>query len=320
MLLKIGEGRLGMLFPYVDGYLKVSKIHTMYYSCWGNKTGQPILLIHGGPGYGSDEDMLEYLDLSVWNVIMYDQRGCGKSTPLGEILDNTTSSLIEDIKQLLDYLSIKKVIIKGSSWGATLAILFAEKYPSYVKSMILSGMFIGNNRGSLLGKYGGFEKFYPEYYKEYLSLLEENEQSDPYKAYYHHILHGSSEEKVLFSRELIKIECITEKIEPDLLYADNVCDSVDVCSVAKIETHYTMNDFFLEPNQLFNNVGSIQDIRISLVHGRVDLITPVIYAWKLAQLLSKCDFRIIESCGHNIDTPDGINVMKELIQEHLSPS
>lgn len=306
-----------MSFPYVDGYLKVSEIHTMYYSCWGNKTGHPILLIHGGPGYGSDESMLEYLDLSVWNVIMFDQRGSGKSKPLGEIFDNTTSTLIEDIKCLLDYLLIKKIIIKGASWGATLAIAFAEQYPSYVKSMILSGFFVGDNHGSLLGKYGGFEKFYPDYYQEYLSLLKEEERINPYKAYYYHILHGNDNEKIFYSRKLIEIESITEKMAPDLLYAEGVCNSVDVCSVAKIETYYSMNDFFLEPNQLFHNISNIQDIHISLVHGRLDLISPVWYAWKLAQIHNKCDLHIIESCGHDIDVPSGINVIKKLIQEHM---
>lgn len=306
--------------PYNKGYLVVDNLHKIYYSCWGEKTGQPLLLIHGGPGYGSDLDMLEYLDLSVWNVIMYDQRGCGKSKPLGEIIDNTTINLIEDIKKLLDYLSIKKVVIKASSWGATLGMVFAEKYPSYVKSMILTGLFIGDNCGTSLGKYGGFEKYYPEYYKEYLSLLKEDEYLNPYKAYYYHIQNGNDEERKRFSRKLIEIECIIEKAEPDLLYANQICNSVDVCSVAKIETHYAMNNFFLESNQIFNNVKSIKDIRISLIHGRHDMITPILYAWKLAQLLNKCDIHIIESCGHSIDTIKGIEVMKKIIQEHLISS
>lgn len=304
-----------MIGPYLDGYLKVSDIHSIYYSCWGNRNGKTIMLLHGGPGYGCDIEMLNDLDLSKWNVIMHDQRGCGKSLPLGELEENTTTELVEDVKKLLDYLGINRAVIKGASWGTTLAMIFAQKYPSYVSSMVLIGYFNGGNEGTLLGRYGGFEKYYPDLYSDYLSCLTEEEQKNPYKAYCNYILNDENK-GYQFAENLVKLESLVETTYPDYSYARSVCDSVNVHSVAKIETFYTMNDFFLEKDWILNQYSLLKDIKISIIHGRMDIITPVFFAWQISQQLELCDLYIIEKCGHDIDTEEGKKVLKRVLDEH----
>ena len=145
-------------------------------------------------------------------------------------------NLIEDIKKLADYLSISRFTIKGESWGSTLALLLAERYPQRVKSLILTGVFLGDNSGSLIGKYGGFEKFYPDLWDHYISLLPREKRCQPYEAYNEYIINGSSEEKVKYARELIFIELAIEQPMLDVERANSLCDELDVYNIAKIES------------------------------------------------------------------------------------
>lgn len=306
-----------MTAPYKTGYLQVDNIHNIYYACYGNKHGASIFVFHGGPGYGFSCEMLDPFDLSKWNVIAIDQRGCGHSLPIGCIEQNETSMLVEDIKLVADHLGICRFSIKGESWGSTLALLFAEKYPEYVVSMILTGVFLGDNKGTLLGKYGGFENYYPEYWDEYINLLPSDKQNRPYESYYEYLMFGSDAEKQKYGRELIFLELIMEMTKPDVVRANRICDGLDCYSIAKIESFYTINDFFLEEGYIEKHIAHISHIPITIVQGRHDLIVPIKSAWKVSQLHPNCELFISELDAHSDTSEETSNKLLEVAKQHL---
>lgn len=302
---------------YRSGYLKVDDIHSIYFECYGTYAAKSVLIFHGGPGYGCDLDMLEPFDLHKWNIVMFDQRGCGRSIPKGCLIKNNTQLLIEDVKKLADYLGIHKFTIKGESWGATLALLFAEKYPEYVSSMILTGIFLGDNEGTLIGKNGGFKKYYPDLWEEYIYLLPDDKRKTPYNSYFNYLMNGTPEEKYKYARELIFIELMMELPTPDVERANAICDELDVYNIAKIEAYYTLNDFFVKPNQIIDNAYLLSEILISLIQGRHDLIVPIYSAWNLSKHLNKCSLHIAELGGHS-DLSKGTDVIiKNVVNKHL---
>lgn len=313
----MNNGESVMVESYRTGYLPVDEIHQVYFACYGEEWGKPIFLFHGGPGYGFSSDMLEPFDLSEWNIIAIDQRGCGRSLPVGCTEKNRTDLLIEDVKQVADYLGIHRFSIKGESWGSTLALLFAEKYPEYVLSMILTGVFLGDNTGTLLGKYGGFENYYPEYWEEYVKLLPRDKRDRPYEAYFNYLMYGNDNEKQKYGRELIFLEILMETTKPDVKRANRICDSLDCSNIAKIQAFYTINDFFIEKDYIEEHAEHIKDIPITIVQGRHDLIVPIKSAWQLSQILPKCELFISELGGHSDTSEMTAKKLKEVAKKHL---
>ena len=306
-----------MSSPYRAGYLQADEIHSIYFACDGNERGAAVFVFHGGPGYGFSSEMLDPFDLSKWNVIAIDQRGCGNSLPIGCIEQNVTSMLIEDIKLVADYLGICRFSIKGESWGSTLALLFAEKYPEYVVSMILTGVFLGDSSGTLIGKYGGFENYYPEYWDEYIDLLPVDKRDRPYESYYDYLMHGTDEEKQKYGRELIFLELIMEMTKPDVERANRICDGLDCYNIAKIEAYYTMNDFFIEEGYIEKHIARISHIPLTIVQGRHDLIVPIKSAWRICKLHSCCELFVSELDGHSDTSEETSKRLSKVTTQHL---
>ena len=306
-----------MIEPFITGYLQVDDIHHIYYACYGEEKGKPIFVFHGGPGYGFTSDMLNPFDLSEWKIIAIDQRGCGRSLPVGCIEKNRTDLLIEDVKQVANHLGIHRFSIKGESWGSTLALLFAEKYPEYVLSMILTGVFLGDNDGTLLGKHSGFENYYPEYWNEYIRLLPIDKRNRPYESYFDYLMYCNNDEKQKYGREIIFLEILMEMVKPDIKRANRICDNLDCYNIAKIEMFYTLNDFFIEKNLIESNAVKIKDIPITIVQGRHDLIVPIKSAWRLAQLLPNCELFITELEGHSDTSERTAKMLKKVAKQHL---
>ena len=307
-----------MIEAYKKSHLRVDDIHSVYFACYGNPEGKSVFVFHGGPGYGFSSDMLDPFDLSRWNIVAIDQRGCGHSLPIGCLEANQTSFLVEDIKCVADHLGLSRFSIKGESWGSTLALLFAEKHPEYVVSMILTGVFLGDNEGTLLGKQGGFENYYPEYWDHYVDLLPQNKRNNPYESYYEYLLNGTYEEKQKYGRELIFLELLMEMTMPDVNRANRICDSLDCYNIAKIESFYTMNDFFIEKGQIERDIDKILHIPITIVQGRHDLIVPIKSAWRIFKMLPKCELYISELGGHSDLSEWTANKLKEVVNQHLS--
>ena len=287
------------VLPLISEWLSVSHSNKVYFECYGNRAGIPVIVLHGGPGYFLEKEMLTHFDLSKWYVILFDQRGCGKSEPKGSTLNNNTQLLIDDINALSKYLNVNQFVIKGESWGTTLALAYAQQNPNKVIALVLNGVFLGDAEESLIGKSCEVKKFFPEYWEELMSLLTNREQKNPYATFSRYVLGKDREKQKEFSRRVIVLELLTESINTSREKAEKVCEKLDYVNIAKIECHYTINDFFLRKGQLLAGCDKISQIPTFIVHGRYDMIVPVASAWYLHKKMKRSEIFIIEESGHS---------------------
>ena len=214
--------------PYKLDYLAVDNDHKLYIEQSGNPSGIPVLFLHGGPGAGTSSIYRRFFDPTKYRIILFDQRGSGKSSPYGSINNNTSQKLIEDIKNILDFLDIKKTIIYGGSWGSTLALLFSQKYPSYVHSMVLRGVFLCRKSDIMWFYQSGAHEVFPDYWSDFISLIPTEERSDILSAY-HKRIHGDDLE---LSKELCKRWAIWEGRCSTLYPSDDVVNQFDECAIS----------------------------------------------------------------------------------------
>jgi len=303
--------------PYVEDYLDTGDGHQLYFACFGNPKGKPIINLHGGPGYGSEPAMVRFFDPQHWHILLFDQRGSGRSRPSGSLQNNTTQHLINDINLLADHIGFKTFAIKGGSWGVTLALAYAQAYPHRVTSMILRGVFLGEKEEALIGRTDGIQRQFPDMWHYFTKILPEDKRDKPFETYCHYILNGTEEEKQEFAKEAIILESIADGI--GRLRADALaeCETLDFYSVARIEYHYWNNDFFLAPNQILEGCGKIKDIPASIVHGRYDMSCPPESAWRLANRLNNCELVFADPAGHSEDEPLIARQLYQFAAKHL---
>lgn len=288
------------------GYLPVSDIHKVFYHEYGNPQGAPVICFHGGPGYWSNAKTAKNFDLKKCRVILFDQRGCGKSVPAGEMKDNTTADLAGDAAKLLDYLKISgKVTVFGSSWGSTLALLFAERYPERVSQLIISKIFLANrdSRDWEL-KYSGW--FYPDMLEKILEPVEKK-QSVP--EYYAGLINSGDLQKQVEAVNLYgSYEFVLGELSPSLGRAEIGADDVSFC---RIFMNYSANKFFLEENQILDNLGKIKNIPAVIIHNRLDLVCPLVGAYELHKKLPRSKLVIVPDYGH------GSEMMSEALKREI---
>ena len=287
--------------PFNTQYLRVDKIHEIFIEEYGNREGIPIIFLHGGPGAGTSPMYQKFFDPDKFHLIMFDQRGCGKSKPYGEVIENTTQHLISDINSILDLLNIDKVHIYGGSWGSTLALLYAQHSPGKVLSLLLRGVFLcRNNDIQWFYQYGASE-IYPNYWENYISIVEPSKRDDILSAYHEMIF---SNDKNL-SLNACKEWSLWEGRSSCLILSEDVINSFDKCSIslAKIESHYFINNCFIEENQIINNINRILDIPCTIVHGQYDVVCPIRQAYDLHKAYSKSKLIISSDSGHSLLEP-----------------
>lgn len=287
------------------GYLDVGDGHQLYYETHGNPKGIPILFLHGGPGAGFSEKDKRFFDPNIFYAILYDQRGASKSIPYGNLENNTPEHLVADIDKILDHFKIKKTILFGGSWGSTLALLYGIKNPGRVMGMILRGIFIGTKTAIRHFTEGAVELYYPEAWERFVGLVPKEKRGD-IADYYFQMM--QSEEEIIskqyafewayygfsISRKVIKWpekECIEMiKSEPYLAHG-------------LMEACYSVNNCFLPDNYIYDQVNKLQNIPISIVHGRLDVICPPIFAYRLHQKLKQSKLFFVDS-GHSVSEPE----------------
>lgn len=301
--------------PYTAGWVDVGKVHRVYYECYGNRQGIPAIVLHGGPGYYMEKEMLMHFDLSKWQVILYDQRGCGKSRPKGSVTENTTQALISDINSLSNHLGIERFVIKGESWGTTLALAYAQQNPGKVLALVLNGVFLGERDESMIGRMYGIEKFFPDFWERMMSLLTEEEQRNPYESFCKYVLGDYSSKQREIARTMIVLELMTESLDTTCEKAENICSRLDYVNIAKIECHFTIHDFFLEEEQIISQCYLIENIPVFIVQGRYDMIVPVKSAWRLHKKLKKSKIFIIEESGHSSYEEKTSEQLSKIFQE-----
>lgn len=285
--------------PYFKTDLRVSALHTLYVEACGNPKGIPILFLHGGPGAGIDADHRRLFDPEKFNVILFDQRGCGKSTPYGELKENSTVHLIEDIEKIRHFFKIDRWHVFGGSWGSFLSLAYAEKYPTYVRSIILRGLFLGRKEELAFFYQKGASFIYPEnftHFKEGVSTLE---QGNLIQAYYKRLTSSNPQVVQEAARRWSQWEASCLKLVNTQKTVQDFAKKERLESLARIEAHYFVNECFIHENQLLDEADVLKNIPMTLVHGRYDLVCPFENAYLFKQKAPHTQLYIAGTSGHS---------------------
>jgi len=284
--------------PYRTDYLKVSDIHEIYYELSGNPEGKPVFVLHGGPGAGSSPNMRRFFNPDRFLIVLHDQRGCGKSKPFGEIRQNTTQDLVEDIERLRNHLELDQIILFGGSWGATLGLVYAEAYPENVSGIVLRGIFTATKEEIDHFYHGGVSKFFPETYEKFVSSLPDPNKQPLPEYLLTLIQSGDSSDRAKYSRAWAEYEIKLASLEFPDEAMDHIFREFDPHAFALLENYYMANDCFLKEDQLFKQAHKIRDIPLIMVNGRYDMICPPITAYRLHRKLPRSKLIIAERSGH----------------------
>ena len=292
--------------PYNEFNLKVSDLHTIHVEESGNKNGMPVIFLHGGPGGGIEPIYRRYFNPTKWRIIIFDQRGCGKSLPHAELKENTTWDLVADIEIIRSYLDIDRWVVFGGSWGSTLSLTYAINYPEQCKGLILRGIFMIRKQEIDWFYQDGASYIYPDAWEKYLAPIPKNEQHDLVSAYYKRLTSDNESTRLEAASAWSRWEASTSKLLPNNESLHSFDDPKVAEAFARIECHYFKNGGFFEyDGWILDNTNSIQNLPIVIIQGRYDVVCPTTSAWGLHKKLPNADFHIIPNAGHSM-TEDGI--------------
>ncbi len=302
-----------LLFPDIKPYarhdLKVDDIHTLYIEECGEPTGVPILYVHGGPGAGCSKQDRRYFDPEKYRIILFDQRGAGRSKPHAELENNTTAHLVEDMEAIRKHLGVDKWVLFGGSWGSTLSLLYAQSFPNNVSGMILRGIFLSREEDLRWFYRDGAHQIFPDYWEDFVKPIPEGEREDMISAYYK-LLTGDNELAKMSAAKswsLWEGRCATLRPSPEVV--SSFSDTHMAVSLARIEAHYFMNKSYLEPNQILDNAHLLEGIPGTIVHGRYDMICPLENAFVLHQKWPGSELHIVRDAGHSSHEPSIIDAL-----------
>lgn len=287
--------------PFETGMLKVSDIHELYYEVSGNKDGAPTVFLHGGPGGGSTPTDRGFFNPEKYKIILFDQRGAGKSTPTACIEENTTWDLVEDVEKLRKKLAIDKWHVFGGSWGSTLALAYAQTHPECVKSLIIRGIFTLRKSELNFFYQNGTSHLFPEFWEEFLEPIPEDERQDMMLAYQVRLNSSDEQTRLRASKAWSRWEMAVAKlyVDPDALA--RAADDNFALRFARIENHYFINGGFMRDGQLLEkeSVDKIRHIPTIIVQGRYDVLCPVTTAWDLKKVFPEITLHIVPDAGHS---------------------
>jgi len=286
--------------PHAEHRLAVDELHNIHIEEVGNPQGIPVLVCHGGPGCGTVPLQRRFWDPELFRIILFDQRGCGKSTPMLETRNNTTSHLVQDMEAIRQYLKIESWVVFGGSWGATLALLYAIDYPERVKTLLLRGTFMGRQQDlDWLYKEGGASRIFPDAWQEFLKPIAMKDRDDILGAY-HRKLRGADElARMSAAKTWACWEAHCSTLRPNHLLMDQLCDPTMATAVAILESHYFSNNVFLEPNHIIDNAHKLEKVPGIIVHGRYDLVCPLDGAFDLHKHWPNSTLQVIRDAGHS---------------------
>ena len=286
--------------PYETGELAVDEIHTLYWEVSGNPDGKPAVFLHGGPGGGTNPDYRRFWDPAVYRIVLFDQRGCGRSRPHASLERNTTPHLVSDIEHLRRELSIERWQVFGGSWGSTLALAYAEKHPDHVSELVLRGIFMLRPEEIHWYYQEGASRIYPDEWEHFLSPIPEDERHDLVTAYYRRLTGENDAERIRCAKAWSVWEGSTSNLVPN---PDQIAQSAETQfaeAFARIECHYFVHGgFFDMPDQLLRDAHKIRHIPCHIVHGRYDVVCPLKSAWDLHRAFPESTLEIIQDAGHS---------------------
>ena len=296
----------GDLYPPIEasetGLLPLTAGHVMYWEVMGNPQGRPVVFLHGGPGAGAAPDHRRFFDPAHYRIVVYDQRGAGRSTPLGDVTDNTTPELIADLERLRSHLGIETWLVFGGSWGSTLALAYAEAHPERVAALVLRGIFLCRAQ-EIDWFIEGMRTIFPEQWRRFADFIPEAERDDLLGAYHRRLMDPNPEVHLPAARAWSTYEgaCSTLLPSPETVAAFS--EDRMALGLARIEAHYFVNRIFLPDNALLDNIARVRRIPAVIVQGRYDVVCPITTADDLRRAWPEAEYVVVPDAGHSAMEP-----------------
>ena len=295
--------------PHVTHTLPVSDGHRLYIEECGRKDGLPVVFVHGGPGAGCELWHRQFFDPQTWRIILFDQRGCGRSTPHAELAGNDTASLVADMESIRRHLGIDRWVVFGGSWGSTLGLVYAETHPEHVLGLILRGIFLCRPRDIHWFYQEGASFLLPDHWEDYLAPIPEAERGDLVSAYYRRLTGHDEISRMAAAKAWSLWEAHASTLLPKPVVVDHFGNPHTALSLARIECHYFKHDSFLDRDQILANTGRLRDIPGVIVHGRYDVVCPVEQAWALHRAWPEAELHVIPDAGHSALEPGIVDAL-----------
>lgn len=305
--------------PYNQGYLRVSKLHSIWHAEYGNPRGIPVVVVHGGPGFGCSDTDMRYFNPKHYRIILFDQRRAKRSKPFAEMKENTTQNLISDMEKLRKHLKVTKWLIFGGSWGSALSILYGQAYPKSCLGFILRGIFLGRE-AEYLQLWYGMQDIFPEAWDEFINFLPTNERNDLIKSYYKRVMDPNPKTHMPAAYAFIKYDVTCSTLKHDPKRINKVLkDKITVLGLSRTFIHYCTKKFFLEENQILKNLTKVSHLPAIIIHGRYDIICRPKSAYELHKNWPKSQLIFVQDAGHSTIEPgivkafiEATNAMKKL--------
>ncbi len=297
--------------PYVQHSLAVATPHVLHVEECGNPQGLPVVFVHGGPGAGCEPWHRRFFDPARYRIVLFDQRGCGRSAPHAGLEANTTQDLVADMERIREHLGIERWVVFGGSWGSTLGLVYAETHPERVLALVLRGIFLCRPHEIAWFYQEGASRLFPEHWQHYLAPIPAEERGELLHAYHRRLTSDDEVTRMAAAKAWSIWEGSTATLRPNKSVIDHFADPYTALSLARIECHYFVHDSFLRPNQILADAHHLKDIPGVIVHGRYDVICPVENAWQLHQAWPGAELRIIPDTGHSAAEPGNTSALVE---------
>lgn len=295
--------------PRSTGMLALDGLHSMYWEESGAADGVPLLFVHGGPGGGSLPHHRRFYDPAFWRIVLYDQRGAGRSTPPAELTDNTTPHLVDDIERLRRHLGVDKWLLFGGSWGSTLALLYAQAHPDRVLGLVLRGIFLATP-AEIDWFLHGMARVFPEAWRAFANFLPPDERADLLGNYYLRLKSADRDVHAPAAQAWDRYEAQCSTLLPKTSGNGRVDGDSGALAIARIEAHYFVHDAFLEPDTVLANIARIRHLPCTIVQGRYDIICPPAAADALARAWPGAEYIVVPDAGHSVREP---GITRELV-------
>jgi len=295
--------------PYATGRIPLDAVHVMQWEACGSPQGVPLVFLHGGPGGGCLPHHRRFYDPAFWNILLYDQRGGGRSTPAAELADNTTQHLVADLERLRTELGIERWLVFGGSWGSTLALAYTQAHPERVLGLVLRGIFLATT-AEIDWFMHGMRNVFPEAWRAFVEALPPAERGDLLGNYYRRLTDRDPAVHLPTARAWDRYEGACTTLLPVADPLSRFDSDTSALAIARIEAHYFVNRGFLAPNQLLNGVAAIRHLPCTIVQGRYDIVCPPVTADALARAWPEAEYVVVPDAGHSVREP---GITRELV-------
>lgn len=301
--------------PYKRHQLKVSDTHELYVDEAGDPSGIPVLFVHGGPGGACDASSRRFYDPAIYRIITFDQRGCGRSTPHGELAENTTADLIADMEKIREALAVDKWVLFGGSWGSTLSLLYTIEFPSRVLALVLRGIFLCRKADIDWLYKDGANRVFPDYWEDFVRAIPESERDDLVAAYYARLTGSDELARMAAARAWSAWEGNCSKLRPSPETLAKFTKPHNALALSRIEAHYFLNDGFVEQNHILANADALKGIPGRIIHGRYDMVCPLENAQTLHKVWSDSELHIVRDAGHSASEAGNVDALIHAVQD-----